>query len=37
MGAPGYPEFITSMVPADVSPLEVSDARRALGSKLATA
>jgi Amt family ammonium transporter len=37
MGAPGYPEFITSMVPADVSPVQVADARRALGSKLATA
>jgi Amt family ammonium transporter len=36
MGAPGYPEFITSMVPSDVSPAEVADARRALGGKLAT-
>jgi hypothetical protein len=25
------------MVPADVSPVQVADARRALGSKLATA
>ena len=36
MGAPGYPEFITSMVPADVPATQVADARRALGSKLAT-
>jgi Amt family ammonium transporter len=37
MGAPGYPEFINSITPADVSAAEVAEAVKAMPGKLVTA